>query len=119
MVTKIDAIDTSVFVSKTQYNDTNQKKPGTSGLVKKTDYNAKISEIEGKIPCITGFPTVSALNAAKNNINNIRDLAKKTNYNAKLSDTNPFQDWPFRSHISCKDKTYNNCILPKEDQKYK
>ena len=28
---------------------------GTSGVVKKLDYNAKICEIEGKIPSINGW----------------------------------------------------------------
>ena len=37
--------------------------PDTSGLVKKTDYNAKITEIEGKITCITGLATTTALTA--------------------------------------------------------
>ena len=57
--TKVNAIHTSGF--KTQYNtdksgleknfnDADEKIPGTSGIVKKADYNAKITEIEGKIP---------------------------------------------------------------------
>ena len=37
-------------------------------LLKKTDYNAKITEIEGKIPSITGLATSSALTAAENKI---------------------------------------------------
>ena len=42
-----------MFVSKTKY-DTGKKEfenkvPDSSGPVKKTDYNAKITEIEGKI----------------------------------------------------------------------
>ena len=35
--------------------------PDTSGLVKKTDYNAKITEIEGKIPNISNLATKNAL----------------------------------------------------------
>ena len=35
--------------------------PDTSGLVKKTDYNAKITEIEGKIPGISNLATKTAL----------------------------------------------------------
>ena len=34
--------------------------PDTSGLVKKTDYNAKSTETEGKIPIISGFTTTTA-----------------------------------------------------------
>ena len=80
IVTKVNNVDTSGFVLKTEY-DTDKKKlenkiitaqdpyrefvvkanyevykfklekkiPDISGLVKKTDYNAKITEIEGKI----------------------------------------------------------------------
>ena len=33
----------------TDKSDLENKLPDTSGLVKKTDYNSKISEIEGKI----------------------------------------------------------------------
>ena len=43
---------------------------GTSELVTKTDYDAKIKDIEDKIPSITNVATNSALNA---NINEIKD----------------------------------------------
>ena len=59
LVTKVNVIHTSGL--KTQYNtdksglkknfnDADEKIPDTSGIVKKSDYNAKITEIEGKIP---------------------------------------------------------------------
>ena len=60
--------------------------PGTSGLVKKADYNTKISEIENKIPNIGGLATIPALNAVENKIPNVSSLVKKTNYDAKTSD---------------------------------
>ena len=54
LVTKVDNIDISGLVKKTDYNteitEIESKIPDTSGLVKKTDYNTKITEIEGKIP---------------------------------------------------------------------
>ena len=40
----------------------------TSRLVKKTDYNAKLSEIESKIPSIRGLPTTSVLTEIENKI---------------------------------------------------
>ena len=44
-----------------------EKKIGdTSRLVKKTDYNAKITVIADKIPNITGLFITAALNAFKN-----------------------------------------------------
>ena len=52
LVTKIDNIDTSRFILKTKY-DTDKSKlenkiPDTSGLIKKTDYNTKVTEIRVK-----------------------------------------------------------------------
>ena len=56
---------------------------------KKTDYNGKISEIEGKIPRITGLATTAALTKVEDMIPNVSNLVKKkTYYNAKLSDIN-------------------------------
>ena len=34
-----------------------KKIPNTSGLIKKTDYNTKITELENKIPSVTGLVT--------------------------------------------------------------
>ena len=49
-----------------------------SGLVKKSDYNAKITEIEGKIPSIGGLATHATLTTAENKIPNISSSVKKT-----------------------------------------
>ena len=54
--------------------------------LKKTDYNAKITEIEGKRPSITGLATTSALNTDENKIPNTSHLVKKADYDSKLSD---------------------------------
>ena len=51
--------------------------PDTSGLVKKTDYNAKITEIEGKIRSTSGLATNAALTAVENKIPNISSFVKK------------------------------------------
>ena len=52
LVAKVNSIDTSRFVLKTNYgtdkNELENKILDTSGHVKKTDYNAKITEIEDK-----------------------------------------------------------------------
>ena len=82
LVAKVNSIDTSVVVSKTE-NDTNKselenKIPDTSGLVKKTDYNTKITEIEGKIPDISNLATKTALTTVENKIPNVSGLATKT-----------------------------------------
>ena len=46
-------------------------------LLKKSDYNAKISEIESKIPSISGLATMSASIAVENKIPNVSNLVKK------------------------------------------
>ena len=46
-------------------------------LLKKTDYNTKIIEIEGKIPSISGLATNAALTTFENKIPNISSLVKK------------------------------------------
>ena len=52
--------------------------------LKKTDFNAKISEVEGKIPSISGLAKTSAL--TENKIPNVSILVKKTDYNTKISE---------------------------------
>ena len=54
-------------------------------VVKKTDYNAKIADIEGKIPDISNLATKTALNTVENKIPNTSILVKKTDYNTKVS----------------------------------
>ena len=44
-----------------QINQNQKKVPDTSGLVKKTDYSAKISEIDNKTLSVSGLATTSAL----------------------------------------------------------
>ena len=52
-------------------------------LLKKTDYNAKITEIESKIPSISSLATNSALTAVENKIPDISNLVKKTDFDTK------------------------------------
>ena len=47
-------------------------------LLKETDYNAKIIEIQGKITSISGLYTNAALTAVEDKIHNISSLVKKT-----------------------------------------
>ena len=47
-------------------------------VVKKTDYNAKISEIETRIPDISNLATKTALNIVENKIPDTSGLVKKT-----------------------------------------
>ena len=60
-----------------------EKKVDTRDLVKKADYNAKITEIEGKIPNIPGLVTTAVFNAVESKILGVSNLVKKTNCNEK------------------------------------
>ena len=44
-------------------------------MVRKTDFNSKITEVEGKIPSISGLATSSALTAVENKIPDVSGLA--------------------------------------------
>ena len=87
LVTKVNGIDTTNFVLKTKYekdgsnfedeiNKIDKKIPDVSDLVKKTD--SKITEVDGKIPSITGLATSSALTTVENKIPDVNNLVKKT-----------------------------------------
>ena len=97
LVTKVDNIDATNFIKKTKYekdgsnfevkiNKVDKKIPDVSDLVKKTDFNANVTEREGKIPSISGLATNSALTAIENKIPNVSSLVKKTDYNTKISE---------------------------------
>ena len=55
----------------------------TNDIVKKTDYNAKITEIDGKIPDISNLITKTALSTVENKIPDTSGLVKKTDYDSK------------------------------------
>ena len=97
LVTKVDNIDTTNFVKNTKYekdgsdfedkiNKVGKKIPEVSSLVKKADYNTKVTEIKGKIPSTTGPATDSELTAVENKIPDVSSLVKRTDYNTKISD---------------------------------
>ena len=90
LVAKVNNIDTTGFVLKTTYDtvksDSEKQIPHTSDLAEKTDLKAKITEIENKIPSITGLATNSALSAVENKIPDVSSLVKKTDYNTEISE---------------------------------
>ena len=53
-------------------------------LLKKTDYNAKITETEGKIPSISGLANNAALTGVENTIPNVSNFVKKADHDAKI-----------------------------------
>ena len=63
-----------------------KKIPDTKKIVKKTDYDAKITEIESKIRSITGLVTTATLTIVENKIPDVINFVKKTHYDAKILD---------------------------------
>ena len=57
-----------------------------SDVVKKVDYNTKITWIENRIPDINNVATKTALTAVENKIPDTSGLVKKTDYNTKITD---------------------------------
>ena len=63
-----------------------KKIPYTSSLVKKTDYNTKVTEIEGKIPDVSNLARKAALTKVENKITDVSSLVQKTDYNTKTTE---------------------------------
>ena len=55
-------------------------------MVVKADFNSKITEVENKIPSISGLATNSALTVVENKVPDISGLVTRTNYNTKISE---------------------------------
>ena len=113
LVPKVDAIDTSGFVLKSKRDtdesslkkkviDADKKILDTSGLVKKTNYNAKIIEIEGKIPSVITLSTSAALRADEQRTPSVNTLVEKINYDAKLLDNENILLWLFAIYLQVK-----------------
>ena len=88
LITKVNIIDTSGVVLKSKYN-TDKSELGKkllilADLLKKTDYNAKISEKENILPSINGLATTSALAAVENKIPHVNSFVKKKVITQKL-----------------------------------
>ena len=97
LVTIVDNIDITNFVKKTNKKEMDQilkiklikqTKKYLMLLVwlKKTDFNTKVTEIEGKITSITGLATNSELTAVENKIPDVSSLVKKTDFNTKVTE---------------------------------
>ena len=85
LVAKVNRIDTSAFALKTKYDmdksELENKIPDTSGLVKKTDYNTKIAEID-----VSNLATKTVLTTIENKIPSVSNFVKKTDYNTKITE---------------------------------
>ena len=58
----------------------------TSDFVLKTNYNTKITELENKIPDISNLATKTALTTVENKIPSVSNLVKKTDHNTKVTE---------------------------------
>ena len=56
-------------------------------LLKKPNYNAKITEIENKIASISGLAITTTLIEVENKIPNVSNLTTKIDYNTKINET--------------------------------
>ena len=87
-LSKLTDVVKNEVVKKTEYNakikNIEDKIPDISNLSNKTILNTKINEVKNEIPSITGLATTSALTAVENKIPSISNLVKKTDYNTKI-----------------------------------
>ena len=106
-IKKISHVDTSSFAFKTNLAnlkneadklDIDKLLPVTVDLsklsdfvkndvIKKSDYNAKITEIEGEIPDISNLATKTSLNTVEYKIPDTSGIIKKRDYNSKITET--------------------------------
>ena len=81
-------MDTSGFVLKIKYDadKSELEKIVFSGLVKKANYNSKITEIEGTILDVISLAIKTGLTTVENKIPDFSSLVKKTDYNTKITE---------------------------------
>ena len=81
-LSKLSDVVKNDVVKKTDYNtkiiEIEDKTPDTSSFVKKADYNTNITETEDKIPDISNLATKTALTTVENKIPDTSNLATKT-----------------------------------------
>ena len=87
----VDVKDNTHIDFEKEFNDKDRKFKlahhlGNRGLVKKTDYDAKITQIEGKIPDVSSLATKTTLTTVANKIPSTSKLIKKADYNTKVTD---------------------------------
>ena len=62
------------------------KIPSVSNLISKTDFNTKVTEIEGKIPNIRGSATKTAVKNEVPSVSNLAKMSKITEIEKKIND---------------------------------
>ena len=74
-VVKNDAVKKDVYNAKIK--NIEDKIPNITNLATKTTLNAKINEVKGEIPSIAHLATKASLNIVENKIPNVSNLVKK------------------------------------------
>ena len=74
-VVKNDVVKTNVYNAKIK--NIEDKIPEITNVATNASLNAKITEVKGEIPSITNLATTVALTAVENEIPNVSDLVKK------------------------------------------
>ena len=89
-LSKLSNVVENNVVQKDVYNakikNIDNKIPDISNTATKTTLNAKINEVKGEIPSINNLATNTALTAVENKIPNVSNLVKKTDYNTKINE---------------------------------
>ena len=83
-VVKNDVIKKDVYNAKIK--NIEDKIPDVTKFATDASLNAKINEVKGKIPSITNLAATRALTAVENKIPSVIDLVKKTDYNTKINE---------------------------------
>ena len=87
---KLSNVVNNEVVKKTEYDakikNIEDKIPDISNLATKTNLNTKINEVKNEIPSIAGLATTSALTAVENKIPSISKLVKKTDHDTKVTE---------------------------------
>ena len=77
-------------VKKTEYNakikNIEDKRPDITNLATKTILNTKINKVKTEVPSISGLATTSTLTAVENKIPDASNLVKKTDYDTKVNE---------------------------------
>ena len=80
-LSKLTSVVKNEVVKKTEYNakikNIEDKTPDTTNLATKTILKTKINQVKNEIPSISGLAATSALTAVENDIPNVSNLVKK------------------------------------------
>ena len=90
LIKKVNAIDTSKLVNKTNYSakikDIEDEIPDITNLATTAGLNAKINDFKYEISSISGLATTATLSAVKKKIPGVNTLGNKADYDAKISE---------------------------------